>query len=179
MTLDASQSVGNRIRLARREKGYDLQALAEKVGCSQEYLEWVETDQVEPPVALLLQLASALRLDSGTFLKKDETKEQRIEETTKRTEHYSYKTLTPPESHAHLMAFSVAIPPKTAHDGVGYRHAGEELVYVLSGEVELTVEDEKTRLTEKDAFRFNSGLDHYLSNPGDKEAELLVILYLP
>lgn len=179
MAPDALQSVGTRIRLVRQEKGYGLLDLAEKVGCSEEYLEWIETDQVEPPVALLLQLASAMKLDSGTFLKKDDTKEQRIEETTKRTENYSYKTLTPPESNTHLMAFSVAIPAKTAHDGVGYRHAGEELVYVLSGEVELTVGDEKTHLTQKNAFRFNSAFDHYLSNPGDREAELLVILYLP
>lgn len=52
-------------------------------------------------------------------------------------------------------------------------------MYVLSGEVDLTVGEEKTRLTEKEALRFNSGLDHHLSNPGDREAELLVILYLP
>jgi len=179
MAQDVSQSIGTRIKAARQEKGYGRKELAEKVGCSEDYLEWVETDQVEPPVALLLQLATAMKLDSGTFLTKDETKEQRIEETAKRTEHYSYKTLTPPETDTHLMAFSVVIPPKTAHDGVGYRHAGEELVYVLSGEVELIVGDEKKRLTAKDAYRFNSNLDHHLSNPGNMEADLLVILYLP
>lgn len=179
MTGDASQTIGSRIRTAREEKGLTLQVLSDKAGCSEEYLEWIEKDQVEPPVALLLRLASAMKLDSGTFLKKDETKEQRIEETTKRTENYSYQTLTPPEADTHLMAFSVNIPPQTAHEGVGYSHAGEELVYVLAGEVDLTVGEEKTRLAEKQALRFNSGLDHHLSNPGDREAELLVILYLP
>jgi len=179
MTGDASQTIGSRIKLARNEKGLSVQTLADKAGCAEEYLEWIEMDQVEPPVALLLRLASAMKLDSGAFLKKDETKEQRIEETTKRTESYSYKTLTPHEADTHLMAFSVAIPPQTAHEGVGYSHAGEELVYVISGEVDLTVGEEKTRLTEKEALRFNSDLDHHLSNPGDKEAELLVILYLP
>ena len=73
----------------------------------------------------------------------------------------------------------VTIPPKTAHKGVGYRHEGEEFVYVLSGEVEVTVDQKKTRLAEKETLRFNSNLDHHLSNPGDRETELLVILYLP
>ena len=77
------------------------------------------------------------------------------------------------------MAFSVSIPPKTVHTGVGYRHEGEEFVFVLSGEVEITVDQEKTRLAEKESLRFNSNLDHGLSNPGAVETELLVILYLP
>ncbi|MCJ7594870.1 MAG: cupin domain-containing protein, partial [Desulfobacterales bacterium] len=74
---------------------------------------------------------------------------------------------------------SVTIPPRTAHTGVGYRHEGEEFVFVLSGEVEITVDRKNTRLAEKESLRFNSNLDHGLSNPGEVETELLVILYLP
>jgi quercetin dioxygenase-like cupin family protein len=118
-------------------------------------------------------------LDTASFLEVDTSSDRRLEEAAKRTEHYSYKTLTPPEADSHLMAFSVTIPPKTAHKGVGYQHEGEEYIYVLSGEVEVTVDEEKTMLAEKESLRFNSNLDHHLSNPGDTEAELLVILYLP
>jgi quercetin dioxygenase-like cupin family protein len=153
--------------------------LADQAGCLDEYLEWVENSQVEPPVALLVQLAKTMKLDSGTFLQVDDSPDQRLKEAAKRTEHYSYTTLTPPEADSHLMAFLVTIPPKTTHEGVGYRHEGEELVYVLSGEVEVTVDQEKSRLAERECLRFNSNLDHHLSNLGDGESELLVILYLP
>jgi quercetin dioxygenase-like cupin family protein len=179
MGMDEPKSIGQRIRLARQERGLSVQELAHQAGCLDEYLEWVEDRQVEPPVALLIQLAKAMKLDSGTFLKFDDSQDRRLKEAAKRTEHYSYRTLTPPEADKHLMAFSVTIPPKTAHKGVGYRHEGEEFVYVLSGEVEVTVDQEKTRLAEKESLRFNSNLDHHLSNPGDGETELLVILYLP
>jgi len=179
MIIDDSKSVGEKIKLARQERGLDVQELAQQAGCSDDYLKWVEDGQVEPPVALLIQLAKAMRLDSGTFLMADQSEDKRLEEATKRTEHYSYKTLTPPEADKHLMAFSVTIPPNTAHKGVGYQHEGEELLYVLSGEVELTVEQTKRKLAEKESFRFNSNLDHYLSNPGDEKVELLVILYMP
>lgn len=179
MVKDESQSIGQRIRQSRQERGLSVQELAEQASCSDEYLEWVEGGQVEPPVSLLLQLAKAMQLDSITFLHVHDPAVQRMEEAAKRTEHYSYTTLTPPEADRHLMAFSVTIPPKTAHGGVGYRHEGEEFVYVLSGEVEVTVEQDKRKLAERESLRFNSNLDHHLSNPGDKEAQLLVILYVP
>jgi len=179
MVTDVSGPVGQRIRLAREERGLTIKELASRAGCLDEFLEWVEEGQVEPPVALLIQLARALKLDSSAFLQVDDSSERRVKEAAKRTEHYSYKTLTSPASESHLMAFSVTIPPKTAHKGVGYQHEGEEFVYVLSGEAEITVEQKTTRLGEKQSLRFNSNLDHHLSNPGEGEAELLVILYLP
>jgi transcriptional regulator with XRE-family HTH domain len=171
--------VGERIKQARVEKGLDLDELAGRVGCSGEYLQWIEDGQVEPPVALLLQIAKSMNLDSGAFLTLDDSPERRLEEASKRTKKYSYRTLTPPEADKHLMAFSVTIPPRTGHEGVGYQHEGEEFVYVISGEVELLVDEKKYGLGEKESHRFNSNVDHHLSNPGDETAELLVILYVP
>jgi transcriptional regulator with XRE-family HTH domain len=179
MAMEESKSVAEKIRLVRQEKGISVEELANQAGCSAEYLEWVEDGQIEPPVALLLQLAEALDLDAVSFLHHVDTSAQRLEEVAKRTEHYSYKTLTPPEADKHLMAFLVNIPPKTSHEGVGYSHEGEEFVFVVSGEVEVTVEQEKRRLSKNDSFRFKSHLDHHLSNPGGEEAELLVVLYIP
>ncbi len=179
MVIEEPQSVGQRIRLAREERDLSVQELAEQVGCLDEYLEWVEEGQVVPPVALLLQLAKALQLNSSFFIHVYDSPTQRMEEASKRTEHYSYQTLTAPEADKHLMASSVTIPPQKTHEGVGYRHEGEEFVYVLSGQVEVTVGQDKKRLAEKESIRFNSNLDHRLSNLSDGEAELLVILYIP
>jgi transcriptional regulator with XRE-family HTH domain len=179
MATDETRPIGQRIRLTREEKGLTVKELASISGCVDEYLEWVEDGQVEPPVALLIKLARALKLGSSAFLQVDDSSDRRLKEAAKRTEHYSYKALTSPASDSHLMAFSVTIPPKTAHKGVGYQHEGEEFVYVLSGEAEITVERKTTKLGEKQSLRFNSNLDHHLSNPGEGEAELLIILYLP
>jgi transcriptional regulator with XRE-family HTH domain len=177
--MDESKTIGHRIRTARQEKGLSVEKLAQKAGCSDEYLEWVENGQVEPPVALLLQLAKSMQLDSSTFLHVQDSPAQRLKEATKRTENYSYTTLTATEADKHLMAFLVTIPPKTAHGGVGYKHEGEEFVYVLSGKLEITVEKDRRRLKERESLRFNSNLIHSLSNPGDKDTELLVVLYVP
>jgi len=179
MGTQTSESAARRIRKIRLERGLSIEALAEATGCAGEYLQWVEDEQVEAPVAFLIQVAKALKLDSAALLRSDVSPEQRFKDAARRTEHYLYKTLTPSESDKHLMAFSVTIPPKTAHKGVAYRHEGEEFVYVLSGTLELTVGDEKKTLNQSDSHRFNSNLDHHLSNPGESPSELLVILYMP
>jgi transcriptional regulator with XRE-family HTH domain len=179
MVTEESRPIGHRIRTARQEKGMSVEKLAQKAGCSDEYLEWVENGQVEPPVALLLQLAKSMQLDSSAFLHVKDSPAQRLEEAAKRTENYSYTTLIPTEADKHLMAFLVTLPPKIAHGGVGYKHEGEEFVYVLSGHVEITVEKEKRKLGKRESLRFNSNLNHFLSNPGNKDAELLVVLYVP
>jgi transcriptional regulator with XRE-family HTH domain len=98
MVTDETRPVGQRIRLAREEKGLTVKELASSSGCLDEYLEWVEDGQVEPPVALLLQLARGLKLDPSAFLQVDDSSDRRMKEAAKRTEHYSYKTLTPPAS---------------------------------------------------------------------------------
>lgn len=177
--MEGTKAIGDRIRMAREEKGLSIQDLADRAGCSDEYLGWVEGNQVESPVALLLQLAKALQLDSGAFLMIHGSPVKRLEEAAKRTKHYSYETLTEPEEDKHLMAFSVTIRPKTTHEGVSYRHEGEEFVYVLSGELDITVGEDKKRLTARESLRFNANVDHLLSNPGEVVTELLVILYVP
>ncbi len=65
MTNEDIMPVGGRIKKARQEKGLNLDELAGRIGCSGEYLQWVEDGQVEPPVALLLQVAKSMNLDSG------------------------------------------------------------------------------------------------------------------
>ncbi|MBW2063888.1 MAG: helix-turn-helix transcriptional regulator [Deltaproteobacteria bacterium] len=172
-------AIGDRIRSIRLEKGLSIKELAERAGCSDEYLGWVEDGQIEPPVALLLRLEKAMHLDTGSLLESPRSWEKRMEEAAKRTKHYSYQALTPPEPDKRLMAFSIKIPPGTDHDGVGYRHEGEEFIYVLEGSVDVRLEKEKHRLSKKESLRFNSNLDHFISNPGDVEAQLLVILYVP
>ena len=76
MEMDELRSIGQRIRLARQERGLSVQELADQAGCLDEYLEWVENSQVEPPVALLVQLAKTMKLDSGTFLQVDDSPDQ-------------------------------------------------------------------------------------------------------
>ena len=177
---DTSVSIGDKIRKARTSNKITFDLLANETGFTIDHLKDIESGKITPPVGTLLQIARALKIDSGALLKEDESKlKSRIRAYTKRTEHYAYTTLTPGAENKHLKAFLVTIDPLTDHQGVGYRHEGEEFTYVLSGQVEIIVGDHVNKLKTGDSLHFNSGIPHNLKNTGKEEAKLLVVVYGP
>ncbi len=179
-SADKLVSVGEKIKKARTEKDVSLDFVANETGFSTEYLEKVESDGIMPPVGTILQIARALDIDSA-FLLKEQASEltNRISESTKRTDNYAYKTLTPGVEKKHLKAFQITIDSMQEHSGVGYQHEGEEFVYVLEGKIEVLVGDNVNVLDEGDSLHFNSSIRHNLRNLSEKEASLIVVLYVP
>jgi quercetin dioxygenase-like cupin family protein len=170
--------VGKKIKQERLKKKMSLDRVANETGFSIDYLKKVESGKKIPPVGALLQIARALEIDSGFFLKEQESNlRNRIKAYTKRTENYAYTTLTPGAENKHLKAFKVAIEPMTDHKGVGYQHDGEEFVYVLAGKIEVIVGDHVNTLDAGESLHFNSGIRHKLRNIGDEKAELVVVIY--
>ncbi|TES89031.1 MAG: XRE family transcriptional regulator [Desulfobacteraceae bacterium] len=175
---DALDQVGKKIRKERLKKKMSLDRVANETGFSIDYLKEIEAGKKIPPVGTLLQLAKALEIDSGFFLREQESSlRSRIRAYTKRTENYAYTTLTPGAESKHLKAFKVTIDAMQDHKGVGYQHEGEEFVYVLSGKIELTVGDHVNVLDVGESLHFNSGIRHKLRNVGKEKAELLVVIY--
>ncbi|MDM8523112.1 cupin domain-containing protein [Desulfococcaceae bacterium HSG8] len=173
-------SVGKKIKKVRTEKKFTLDQVANDTGLSTDYLKELEAGKVIPPVGTLLQVARALEIDSGFFLREQESNlKDRVQQYTKRTDNYAYETLTPGAENKHLKAFRVTIDSMQDHGGVGYHHEGEEFVYVLSGKVEITVGDNVNTLKKDDSLHFNSGIRHNLKNVGDDAAELIVVIYGP
>lgn len=176
-----SQPLGKRLLRFRKNKGLTLKNLANETGLSTKYISQVEKGEVIPPVAVILQLSRALEIDSGVLLREEKTKRNKksADDYQKRTEAYTYETLTPEARHKHLKAFKVFIDPKSDHKGVAYQHLGEEFHYVLKGKVEVIVGENKNTLGPGDCLHFNSSIVHKLRNVSSERAELLVVLYTP
>ncbi len=176
----APTPVGKKIRKYRLEKKMSLGQVANETGCSIDYLKGVEAAKEMPPVGTLLRISRALEIDSGVLLREqEETREARVQEYAKRTDNYAYAILTPGAEKKHLKAFRIRIDAQKEHKGVGYQHEGEEFVYVLNGQVEISVGEHINRLGPAESVHFNSGIQHHMRNVGDEDAELLVVLYNP
>ncbi len=172
--------IGKRIKTFRTRKKMTLDQLANETGCSIEYLKQVESGEEMPPVGTLLQISRALAIDSGDLLKDEkQSRDKRAAAYTKRTKNYAYTPLTPGAEHKHLKAFRIQIKAMQDHQGVGYRHEGEEFVYVLKGKVEVTVGEHVNRLTPGQSLHFNSGVQHHMRNISKEDAELVVVVYNP
>jgi len=176
------KSFGAKMRQLRQTRKVSFEQLANKTGFSQRYLKEIEEGIAIPPVSAVIQIAKALSVDSGSFLSAEEqeaSQRRRRESFFKRTQAYSYKTLTPDAEQKYMKAFLVTIDPKQDHRMVEYRHEGEEFIYVLKGHVEVRVGENENLLKKGETLHFNSGITHKLRNLSDEEAKLLVVIYTP
>jgi len=176
------KSFGAKMKQLRQFRKISFEHLANMTGFSQRYLKEIEEGITTPPVSAVIQIAKALSIDSGAFLSAEEqeaSERKRRESFYKRTQAYSYKTLTPDAETKHMKAFLVTIDPKQDHRMVDYKHEGEEFLYVLKGHVEVMVGENQNLLKKGETLHFNSGVTHKLRNVSDEEAKLLVVIYTP
>ena len=176
-----SLPLGKRLLKMRRDRKLTLKNLANATGLPTDRISQIEKGEAVPPIAVILQLSKALGIDSSILLREEKKKagKQSDADYQKRTEDYTYETLTPEARHKHLKAFKITIDPKSYHKGVSYQHSGEEFIYVLKGKVEVTVGENKNTLTPAKSLHFDSSIVHKLRNLSAGTAELLVVLYTP
>jgi quercetin dioxygenase-like cupin family protein len=175
-----SQDFAAKMKRLREKEKIPLEVLAKITGLKPTYLERIESGEIRPTVSSIIQISNALEVDSGTFLSAENSlKSSRKLSFQKREEAYFYKTLTPKADTKHMKAFQVTIAPESDHEGVDYKHKGEEFIYVLEGQLNIQVGQQKHRLKKGETIHFESGHIHRLSNPGKKKTELIVVIYTP
>ncbi len=174
------ESFGSRIRKLREGHAWGIEALAEATGQTPDFIQHVEDDALSPPVGFLMRLAKALNVDPGTFLRKEEQvaiRDRRLEAYVRRTQNYSYQTLTEGGQADHLRAFMVTIEPHGAHKPVAYKHEGEEFIFVMAGELELILDQKAHVLKAGEHIHFNSYIPHRLKSLSGEPTRCLVVLY--
>jgi electron transfer flavoprotein alpha subunit len=179
---EKADGFGEKVRRLRKSHDLSLEALAQATGQSPEFIEKVERDEVTPSVSFLLRFASTLKVDPGTFLsreQKTQIKNMRAQAFVKRTKDYSYQTLSSGGENDHLRAFMITIEPKQSHKPVAYKHEGEEFIFVMEGDLQLTLEGKAHHLKPGESFHFNSDTPHKLKSTSTETTRCLVLLYTP
>jgi len=177
---DSEKGFGAKVCKFRQDHGWSVEDLAEKTGQPPEFIERIENEEFSPPVSFLLRLSKAMNTDPATFLRKEEKdiiRGQRSTAFTRRTRNYSYQTLTPGAENDHLRAFMITIEAKQTHKPVEYKHEGEEFIYVMDGELELTLGGTRHHLKPGESIHFNSEIPHKLKSLSNKDTRCLVTLY--
>jgi quercetin dioxygenase-like cupin family protein len=174
--------LGKRLRDLREQHEYEIAEVAGALEVTSQDVEGIESNQATPSVSLLLRFAQLYRVDPAPFLtmaEGDRADRRRVESYTKRTQNYSYRTLTPGAEQKHLRAFRITIDPGMDHKMIEYKHEGEEFVYVLRGEVEIKVGEDLHAMKRGESLHFEASIPHHLRNPSPQKTELIVVLYTP
>ncbi|MCP4602452.1 MAG: cupin domain-containing protein [Proteobacteria bacterium] len=175
-------SFGSRMKTLRDTHGLSPETMAQSTGKTPDFIEQVESDKITPSVSFLLSLAKVFKVDPSTFLTQGEKTaimDKRAEQFSKRTQNYSYDTLTLESDSEHLRVFMVNIEPRQTHKSVAYKHEGEEFIYVMNGELELVVGSKVFNLKIGEYKHFNSDVLHKLKSLSDEPTQCLVALYTP
>jgi len=167
-------AIGGHLRQLRAKRGLPLTQVARAVGISVGFLSALERSQMSGSVGTLRKLARFYKTNILDFFGAKEGSSRLVRPAQRkvleagrgvRMELLAWgNTVMEP----HL--FRVA---PEAGSGDLYTHEGEEFLYVLRGELAITLDGEEYRLKSGDSFYFESATPHRWRNPGRTETCLL------
>lgn len=181
---DPNIVIGARLKHARLNRSLHLRELAGEVGCTESFLSKVENDKVRPSLTMLHKIAVSLGISiAGLFAEQPDsdgpvTVMRAGKRPILRTERHrtgvgiSLEALLPTSLTALLEANIHHVAPGGSSQGF-IEHQGEEMGFVLKGQLELTVDRLVVQVSEGDSFFFMSHLPHGYRNPGDVAAMVL------
>jgi transcriptional regulator with XRE-family HTH domain len=177
-----SPKVGERIRMARKQKRLTLQRFAKATGLSIGFLSQVERDITAPSLASLAVIARELDLPVGLFLDRSDIPNaiSRREGRVAYALHpnwVSYERLSTALPGHMLNAHKMNVPPLYVSEESS--HEGEEIVYVLAGTIRYVIDGTIYELTAGDSLHFSAARPHYLANPAGHMAELVSVSTQP
>jgi phosphate butyryltransferase len=145
------------------------EGLRDALGWDAATLDAILSDELSPRISELLRLATFLGVDIATLLFGREYPAKRAVKTSKnervgvtRKDFLHYESLAAPFAGRHLEPFVMDLYHGHGNEVEVSRHPGEEFLFVLSGELRVTVEGEPFELEAGDSFYFDSSLPHSL-----------------
>jgi len=168
--------IGPLIRARRRQLHMTLQELADAAGISVGYVSQVERDLATPSLGTLAHIARSLDVDVDYFIATPELGSALSRAGERPSFAVSgssigYERIGTDFAGNLLSSFILKIPPGYRSETVS--HEGEEIVYVLEGELVVRVEPDEVVLRGGDAFHFRGTRPHSWWNSSDATARLL------
>jgi transcriptional regulator with XRE-family HTH domain len=178
---EPASDIGVKLKEERIRIGMSQKELADKVSLTPSFLSQLENSQTSPSLSTYLQLCRALGVNPGQFLelsgKTSDTpwllrKETIFSRPPLREESASVYEVV---SHGKLSARIVVLPPGAVMNRHFFYHKDEELVYILNGDLSVTVGGKEERARTGDVIRLQELFPSHWKNEGGDEAELLVL----
>ena len=171
-----SLQLGVHLRRLRQQRGEPLSTVAESVGISIGFLSNLERSRSGASVSIMRKLAKYYGINILDFFDSREASGPLVRPKDRKILEGG------PGVHMELLASGqISMEPHLfriepeAESGESYSHEGEEFLYVIRGQLNITLEEKLFNLRAGDSFYFSSHTPHYWCNPGETTTLILWI----
>lgn len=178
-------AIGGKIRRLRLRKSMGLVELGKHTGLSPALLSKLERDIMHPTLATLLRIAMVFSVGLEYFFNPEPKavleivrKKDRLRfpaTAGARNVAYYFESLDFPVPNRALNSYVAEFEPIKDEQVRPHEHPGVELLYVLSGKLELRAGEDRHELLEGDSIYFDSTVPHGYRRIGSKTTTALVV----
>ncbi|MDJ0631270.1 MAG: XRE family transcriptional regulator [Rhodobacter sp.] len=182
-------SLGSEVRQVRKARQMTLRDLSAETGISVSHLSAIERGAVNPSVEFVHRIAEALNISSDWFFARRAgsgpmerayvVRRQNRRDLNKlygegiKTLGLTDELLSSSIGGSFFMGIATYEPNSSRPGHPMYQHDGEQHGFILKGELELQIADEKITLREGDSYSFPTDIIHNARNVMDEPCQLV------
>ncbi len=177
-------TVSKNLRSIREGRNLSLDQLSDLTGVSKSMLRQIETGRSSPTIATIWKIANGLRL-SFTSLLRNRSPEIAIRDfkaekplTAESDRYRVFPLITFDPEHSFEFYF-LEIEPETTFHGEPHKGDVEEYIFVLTGGLEVTVDENRHKIHAGQCIQFQADSPHsYRNTGGETVSAIMMICYL-
>jgi transcriptional regulator with XRE-family HTH domain len=180
-------SIGPKLRELRMQRGMSLQQLADRADVSTAAIHKIERNGMVPTITTLLKIAAALNRPVSYFVEEELTESRPVTYVSANARRRVFTAhqgidlagISGPYGRFFLAGALATLVPGANSGKRAMEHPGEELIYVLEGELEFNVDGDRFPLNVGDALHFRTDRPHFWANPGKTKAHAIWLALRP
>ncbi|MFW6163047.1 MAG: helix-turn-helix domain-containing protein [Planctomycetota bacterium] len=181
---DQPQPFGGRLRTLRTSRNLTLEQLSTMAGVSKAMLSQIEQNKVNPTVAVMLKIATALELSIGDLVDAPE-RSNIIRIIPASDDRYTFRadpscsirTLSPLNLEKNIEFYRVSLEHRAELDSEPHFPGTEEFLFLNKGRLRVTTGGQATDLGRGDAIHYRADVPHSIANVGRGRAEAYMIVH--
>lgn len=178
--MDINSVIGENLKRLREQRNLSLGQLAEMTDVSKVMIFQIEKGNTSPSINTVWKLANGLKIPYSALLEQPEipTKiKHKVELPVQIPEDragklYNYYQVTPERD---FELYEMEMLPGDHHMTAGHGERTEEYIYVIEGELTLSIHNNTFVLKDEDSIDFSASYRHTYVNSGDSLLKLMII----
>jgi transcriptional regulator with XRE-family HTH domain len=174
-----------RIKQLRSQRNLTLEELASRSGVTKGFLSLVESGAKGPSVSTLLRMSQSLQVPLAYFFDAAARRSDRSASIVRRRQRkpfdrmgsrygYAYESIAYKKERKSMEPFVMSPPLKRVTEV--FAHDGEELLFVLNGNIRLELDLKQTTLGVGDCAYYDASIPHRCWSIGKRRAVVLLVV---